>query len=313
MARRSSPRVPLPPSLGAAFSAADARSAEVGRGRLQGRDVTHPFHGVIARGESPHLAARCQALSVRMTGRWYFSHVTAAVLYRIPLPRQLERGDRPLDVCMLAPRTPPTAAGCRGHSISDQKTRVLRSPTHPIVGPADVWCQLAPALSAEDLVAAGDYLLSGNPLDGAGRHPLCTLDELHEAFSRHRGKRGAKKLRWALGRVRTGVDSRPETILRLMLIAAGLPEPLIGDPTPVDAGRLLLHPDLTLKEWGVVFEYEGDGHRDRDRWLSDVQRYSWLRAAGWEVIQVTSDDLFRTPDAFLRRVFEVLRRRGYRS
>lgn len=309
MTRRSSPRTPLPPALGTAFTHRAARSAGVSASRLRGPDVSHPFRGVATRARPHTVAQRCEAFSVRMTGRWWFSHATAAVLYRIPLPQRLERADRPLDVTVFAPRTPPAADGCLGHTISDPHTRVVDARPFPRLAPADVWCQLSTVLSREDLVAAGDYLLSGHPFDRP-RAPLCSECELREAARRYRGKRGAKNLGWALARVRAGVDSRPESLLRLLLMGAGLPEPLIGDATPVDGGRLVLHPDLKLPQWRTVFEYEGDGHRDRAQWLSDVERYSLLRAAGWEVIQVTSDDIFRNPAKFLRRVAETLRRRG---
>jgi len=310
MTRKSSPRKPLPSALGPAFTRATAAAEGVGAGRLRGPDIGHPFRGVATRGAPVSIANRCEALSTKLTGRWWFSHLTAAVLYRIPLPPRFERVDRPLDVSVRAPRTPPNGVGYLGHTISEGKTQVLESPPFRVIGPADTWCQLSTVLTRGDLVAAGDYLLSGNPFDDP-RVPLCSLCDLRAAASRFRGRRGAKKVTWALGRVRAGVDSRPESLLRLMLVAAGLPEPLIADPTPVDGGRLVLHPDLKLRNWGVVFEYEGDGHRDRDRWLGDIDRYSLLRAAGWEVIQVTANDVFRDRPKFLRRVFEVLERRGY--
>jgi hypothetical protein len=309
---RPAPRIALPASLPNAFTPADAVAAGVGRGRLRGRDLQHPFRSVITRVPVTAVKERCEALALRLRGPWWFSHATAAVLYRIPMPKRFEAADRPLDVSVLAPRTPPTAAGVTGHSISHPQTQVFNSPPKlRRIAPADVWCQLSTMLEREDLVAAGDYLLSGDAWD-IDRRPLCTECQLREAAARYRGRRGAKKVAWALDRIRSGVDSRPESLLRLMLVAAGLPEPLIADPTAVDGGRVILHPDLKLPRWGTVFEYEGDGHRERGRWLSDVERYSLLRAAGWEVIQVTADDLQpRNRARFLRRVFEVLRRRGY--
>lgn len=310
MVRNSSPRTPLPEALGIAFTPAVARSHGVPRGRLRGPDVSHPFRGVATRVPPETIPQRCEALAAKLTGRWWFSHATAAVLYGVPLPPWLESTDRPLDVTVFAPRTPPAANGCLGHTISDPRTQVIDARPFPRIAPADVWCQLSTVLSREDLVAAGDYLLSGNAFSSR-RSPLCSECDLRAAVRRYGGKRGAKNARWALERVRGGVDSRPESLLRLLLVAAGLPEPLIADATAVDGGRIVLHPDLKLAQWGTVFEYEGDGHRDRGRWLSDIERYSLLRAAGWEVIQVTWNDLFRERASFLRRVFETLRRRGY--
>lgn len=45
-----------------------------------------------------------------------------------------------------------------------------------------------------------------------------------------------------------GIRGRPESRMQLLLIASGLPEPLIADPIPV-AGGILLHPNLKLTRW----------------------------------------------------------------
>jgi hypothetical protein len=179
-----------------------------------------------------------------------------------------------------------------------------------LVAPPDAWCQLAADLPREELVAVGDYFLSGDVKDGRHRAPLSTLAELQDAVDRHAGGRGVGKLRWALPRLRTGVDSRPESLLRLLLVSAGLPEPLVSDPTPV-AGGVVLHPDLKLPRWRVVLEYEGEDHwRDRRQWARDQQRRELLEEAGWKVIRVFSADLFVDPRSFVSRVKGVLRSRA---
>jgi hypothetical protein len=310
MTRKSSPRTPLPATLGASFTRAEALAHGVTEGRYRGRDVHHPFRGVATRHPPTTIGARCAAFARKMRGRWWFSHITAALLMRMPLPRRFDDPARPLDVTVPKPHTPPRDAGCTGHTITDPKIQVIETAPVPVIAPADTWCQLSMALDREDLVAVGDYLLSGHPRDRP-RLPLATLCQLREAAARYRGRRGAKKLSWALARVRPGVDSRPESLLRLLLLSWGLPEPMIADPTPVDGGRVVLHPDLKLPRWLTVVEYEGDGHRDREQWLSDIDRYALLRAAGWEVIQVTAADLFRDREKFRRRVFATLGRRGF--
>lgn len=105
----------------------------------------------------------------------------------------------------------------------------------PIIAPAAVWGQLCVpgatgrdrttgrrlALSQEWLVVAGDFLLTGPRT--ARRTPLCTLDDLVDAVRAHRGKRGAKALTCALAQVRPGPQSPRESLLRLALVACGLP------------------------------------------------------------------------------------------
>lgn len=66
-----------------------------------------------------------------------------------------------------------------------------------------------------DAVAAGDWLLH------LGR---CTHDDLRRAVAAHRGT-GAPAARRAVRLVRGGAESPRETLVRLMLVLAGLPEP----------------------------------------------------------------------------------------
>ncbi|MCL2515783.1 MAG: very short patch repair endonuclease [Microbacteriaceae bacterium] len=302
----------LPDSLGTTFSTATALAAGVTPSRLRNAAISQPFRGANVVGIATALTDRAAACAVRTRGTFAFCGVTAAALHGVPLPPGIDMPHRPLDVAVVAPRTPPRAEGITGHSFAAHSFRVVMLAGLPVVEATAAWCQLAEALSREDLVAAGDFLLSGDPWESHRRQPRCTLEQLTEAVRRHAGKRGAKKLRWALARVRHGVDSRPETLLRLLLVAAGVPEPVIRHAIPVADGRLVLHPDLALPQFGVVFEYQGDGHRERDRFLSDIERDELIRAEGWEVVQVTSKDLFGNRRIFIERVFAVLRRRGLR-
>lgn len=137
-----------------------------------------------------------------------------------------------------------------------------------------------------DLVAAGDALLPAARRDG-----VATVRDLQQAARRHRGKRGMRTTRAALGLLREGVASRPESLLRLLLVSAGLPEPAIA--TPVGVGRgLVLHPDLAYPMQRIAIEYEGDGHRtDRFQWERDIRRRELFEDAGWRVIRVAWGDL----------------------
>lgn len=169
----------------------------------------------------------------------------------------------------------------------------------PVIAAADAWCQSAALLHREDLVAAGDFLLTPSR---KGARPITGLEQLRAAAARYGDGRGARSVRWALERVRVGPLSRPESLLRLALTAAGLPEPLVAHPVPV-AGGLVLHPDLVYPQWRLVIEYEGDHHRaDRRQWRDDLTRYELLQDAGWRVIRVHADDLAEGFASVIRRV-----------
>jgi hypothetical protein len=298
--------VPLPDALRVtAFTLSTARSFGVTSSRLRGPDITHPFHGVnIAHPIKEDVVARARAYLPRLTSGQAFSHATAVGILEAPLPAECQT--QPLDIAVSWPKTPPRTRGVRGHAVRTEVVRVSKYQGLPIVAPDDAWCQLAEVLGFEDLVAVGDYLLSGNVWHGSDRQPFVTLDELEASVQRHAGNRGIRSARQALPLIRSGVDARPESHLRLLFLSAGLPEPLIADPTPV-AGGLVLHPDLKLKRWRVVFEYEGELHfTDPRRAKLDVSRRELLEAAGWRVVRVTSEDVFVHPQRFIRRVREIL-------
>ena len=301
-------RVPLPTALrDSAFRAADAAEHGIGRGRLRSPDVAHPFHGVNSVGlDLDHILERCRAAEPLLDhGRW-FSHTTALALWGAPLPRSVVD----IHVSVLFPRTPPRRRGVIGHALASIEPALRLG--LPVVAPADAWCQAASILSREECVVVADFLLTGRKV-GTHREPaLVTLAELEIAADRHRGARGALRVAWALPRARVGPDSRPESLLRLLLVAHRIEEPTIGHPIEVEGG-LVLHPDLALVRARVVLEYEGDGHRlDRRTWLADIARRELIESAGWRVVRVTSVDLFEQPRAFVERLRAILRSRSPR-
>lgn len=91
-----------------------------------------------------------------------------------------------------------------------------------VTSPARTWLDLASLLGLEDLVIAGDFLVCEyNRGFGRPRQPVVSLEALSEYISRKRRVPGLVLARKALPLLRVGVDSPPETRLRLMLQSAG--------------------------------------------------------------------------------------------
>ncbi|MFC5860050.1 endonuclease domain-containing protein [Agromyces flavus] len=181
---------------------------------------------------------------------------------------------------------------------------------------ATTWCQLARYLGIEDLVAAGDHLLTVRDL-GARRGAYANVPALTRAADAHRGSTGAALLRVALPLLRPGPLSRRESMLRLRIVCAGLPEPVVAYRV-VEPGLGAYTPtvDLAYPEYRIAMEYEGDHHRDPFQFRRDVARYERLQDVGWIVIRVTGDDIADVPTAastrMLDRIEDRLRRRGWR-
>ena len=72
------------------------------------------------------------------------------------------------------------------------------------------------------------------------------------------------------------VDSPRESLLRLILVAGGLPEPEVQFAVRTAQG--IRHADLGYRDARLLIEYHGDDHRtSRKRWLEDS---STIRAWG---------------------------------
>lgn len=240
----------------------------------------------------------CRAYEPLLRPGEAFSHSTAALLFGAPLPASA-RALHPVHV--LSPGVSRARSrGTIGHRSATPFPIVLRFGL-PIVTPATAWIQLAAILTREDLTAVGDFLVTGVRFGRARESPLAGLNELVSALDESPGCRGARTARWASHRIRVGPASRTETLLRLLIVAAGLPEPVIGHPVPV-GGSLVLHPDLAYPDLRIAIEYEGDGHRESTRWERDIERRELLEEAGWRVIRVTRHALFAEPDALIARI-----------
>ena len=87
--------------------------------------------------------------------------------------------------------------------------------------------------------------------------------------------------RQATGLVRAGVDSPPETRLRLLIAMAGLPEPTVDHRAYSEHGRLLYRFDLAVEHVKLAIEYDGAHHNQPRQRGPDLLRRGQLGALGW--------------------------------
>lgn len=288
---------------GAAFRTGDVAHHGLTPDGLRSPLLQKPFRGARALDvDIESVYGRCLAYEPLLSSNQLFCSVTAARLLGFPLPHSL-LGDTRLHVGSVGGQGP-RRVGVVGHRLPSDTLRADAPGGFTTTDATTTWCQLACMLSRDDLVAVGDYIISGQRLIGGRRTPaIATLDELRCSVERHSTGRGAASLRWALDRVRVGVDSAPESLLRLLLMRSGFAEPKIALPVLVERGTLTLHPDLAWPELRLALEYEGDGHREnRKTFRADIRRREMFEAAGWRVIRVTADDLGAGRDAFILRV-----------
>ncbi|AZS37057.1 hypothetical protein CVS47_01682 [Microbacterium lemovicicum] len=274
----------------------EARHLGVASQRLRRRDVVAPFFGVRAPKDGVvDLIDLCRAYAVVERRDFLFSHVTAARLWGVPLPRFLEVDAR-LHVLLPGGSNRPRADGVVGHTTLMTVT-AARLHGLQLTGPATTWSALSSTLSLDALVVAGDRLLHW-------RQPLCSVDDLHEAVWALSGRRGARTARAALEEIRPRSRSPRETRCRLALTRAGLPEPELNASIEMVGGTVIFG-DLVYRRDRVLIEYEGTQHRtDDDQWSRDLRRYNALSLAGWRVVRVTNAMSDGEIVALVRRAFQ---------
>lgn len=293
------PRIPLPVELATApFRVRSGIAAGLGENRLRGPDLARPFHGVRGAGST---AAHSYAPLLRPGDR--FSHTTAALIWGLPLPSTPEA----LHVTATLPYGRPRSAGVRGHTTA-RNAAVLRDGL-PVSDPATLFVELARTLRLDDLVAVGDALvLDPHAMDPRDPRPWIALSELRGSVAASRSP-GSAAARRAVRLVREGAESRPETLLRLLLLRAGVPEPELNVDIHDDADRWIGRFDLVFRRQRVIVEYDGDQHRSSTvQYEKDAVRLERAADAGWRLVRVRARGLFTTPDATLARVCAALSR-----
>lgn len=170
-----------------------------------------------------------------------------------------------------------------------------------VSGPEQLFRELAEHLDLVELVVAGDALVR--------RHGT-TPDRLVAAAARTR-PRFRRTARRAAALVRDGVDSPMESRLRILIVLAGLPEPVINHTVHWEDGRTRFRFDLSWPDHKVIVEYDGRQHRDDlVQWDTDISRRDWMDAEGWAFVPVVARGIYARPDETLHRVRSTLERRG---
>jgi len=295
---------PLPEPLRAtAFTAATAALYGVGPERFRGKDLTERIHGVRSTLDSDDaLRARCRMFAARLPAGVFFSHSTAARLMGIPIPDRLERIAF-VHVTIEAPQRAPHATGLRGLSRVVLPGDVMTlSDGLAVSSPARVFCEMASVLTLPDLVAVADHIIHHT-------RRLATLTELADRIAVRDRISRSRLLPAALGHADEHAESRPESLVRMYCVLAGLPRPIANHQVinPV-TGRPVRF-DLAWPDRKVAVEYHGDLHRDRNQWRKDLTRKAQLESDGWIVVEVNGDDL-RSPHEIVGRVLAAFRRRG---
>lgn len=299
---------PLPTSLDpGGFLVKDAYAEGVPRWRLQTGDLITPSRGIrVPRTGEPDLELLGRLHSA-VTPQSAVSHVTAALLWSIPLPLYLEEEGRSglIHVTRRQEIGRVKRRGVVGHRapLLARDVRVFKGIN--LTSPEWTWVDLARHMGRASLVASGDYLL-------ARTNPLSSIDAIQEVIDRRPKVKGIRMAREVLPLLRPGVDSPQESRLRVMIDDAGLPEPAVTRPIFDGRGIYISTPDLQYEEYKIALEYEGDYHRsDPVQWGKDIERDDRLRAMGWIVLRFSQVQMNAGWAHSERKIRDALSSRGW--
>ncbi len=281
----------LPPPLAAApFTLTSAMALGVSSARLRRVDVINVSRGLYRPSDwNFELEAAARALSQASPGAW-ISHVTAGRLHNQLLPPSLSDT---AELHLSKPRALPSVRrkGVVGHTVIARDDEIELLDGIRISTRSRTWLDLARRLSLADLVCMGDQIIRVPRAQFEGRsEPFDTLDGLRALVGRHPNLQGIVRAREALELMRVGSDSAPESMLRLAMADANLPEPDLqialrpGDAMSPTA-------DLGYRHRRLAIQYDGGHHLLETQSLSDRRRDKAFELAGWTVLVLSKEDL----------------------
>jgi hypothetical protein len=283
--------------LGTAYTWTEARRRGATRRQIQADGVAVGRGVFVSRSVTLDLESRCRAWARALPADAAFSHGTAASFFEAPV------WVPPLPNVALTPRRVlPQWDGLvvHGRRLAPEDVVVHRGLR--LTSAAQTFLDLAAVLPPPDLVALGDALLRDGHL---------TPDELTSRLGRADRVRGVVRARACAPLLSPLAMSRPESVLRYWIIAAGLPAPQVQIPIRDRWSVVRAHADLGFEEWKVALEYEGRQHADADQFGRDIDRYSLMGAEGWLTLRFASRHL-GSSSIVVDRTRRALISRGWR-
>ena len=266
--------------------------------QLRRREFVRLYRGVYLSRQAPaSLEVRARGALLVAPSTAVISHHTAAALWGGSVPHSSA-----VHVTIARAQSFQTA-GVRTHESDRTRDTTIRRGIR-MTTPEQTVIDLASCLDLVELVVLGDRLV---------KREVTTPQQLVRSADSWRGHHRERVCR-ATRLVRAGVDSPPETRLRMLVVLAGLPEPtvnhIVRDP---DTGAWLRRFELAYRELLLAIEYEGRQHRDDDEiWAADIERREELDREAWRVVQVINKGLFEAPLRTLQRIDQARVDRGAR-
>ena len=281
------------------FTRAEARVAGISAKALRSGRYQRLFHDLYLSAEiAATPAVRAKAVLKVCPPGTQVSHFSAAELWGAIVPSQ------PLThVSCPQPGVRSQRGGVGSHRLN-RDAHTVRFRGIRMSGPEQTFIDLACVLPLVDLVVLGDSLVKAK---------RTTVDRLAVAVDAWAGS-GSRPARRAAGFVRLGVDSPMETRLRMLMVLAGLPEPVVNHIQYDANGGWAKRFDLSYPDLRLLIEYDGRHHaEDEQQWNRDIDRREELDGDAWRLIVIQSKGIYVEPQRTLARIADAMRVRGARN
>lgn len=284
------------------FTVSEAPGLGISAHDLRTKRFSAPTSGVRIDGTDPSLIDRCRAIARVVHPNAAFARTTALRLLGVDVPWQLE-DDHAIHVVTPRRGERPQRFAITPHFCGQKQLDVVDRFGLRLTSAPQTWLQVAHRLDRNSLVGLGDAMTRR-------KNPVTTTDALNLLMRETFKMKGLTLCRDAIELIRPGTDSPMETDLRLLMVDAGLPEPVVNVPALDDKGQFLALPDLSYPRLKIAVEYDGDHHRtDPETWRRDVERRQLLEDAGWLIVTATADDVIRYPERVIARIRTAINNR----
>lgn len=277
----------------APFTTRTAAAHGLGKNALLGPTWRHVFRNVWVHHELPDdRVTRLAAVRLILGDDAFVCGLTAAWLYGIDV--QDRRGDL-VWVGFPSRSRRRQRAGCLVREITVADSDLVELESVRLTTPVRTAFDCIRWLSLVEGVVVGDAL---------SHQDLISRDGLAAYTADHRPLRFVRRVDRAVGLIEPASESPMETRLRLLIIESGLARPVAQHVVHDSFGRFVARLDLAYPAKLLAIEYDGSFHWDQRR--ADDRRRDALRALGWTVLVVSSEDYYRAPDAVIAKIRRAL-------
>lgn len=262
---------------------------------LRHRDVIRISRDTfLPRALAADLGARMAAVLLNAPEQAVLSHSSAAALWGLAIPLQPE--DARVHLTVL----PGSAARNRAdrfiHRTPFVEQDVTRRDGFPVTTPQRTWRDLAGVLQPPALLAVTDQLLAR----------WCDAEALLRQLELRPDGRGSARARAVLPIADPLAESPMESVLRWLVLEAGLPTPVLQHAVHDASCTFIGRADMAWPERRVLVEFDGDLHRERSVFVKDLRRQNRLIAAGWTVLRFSSADVLGRPAEVIAEIRAAL-------